>query len=196
MKTVFVPVIAAMVVSLAAALSTDSAAPTLDPSSITITPGPGMPSLESLNLTVADLLSTAADFLNSDSRLVDRSLQTRRVICNLSSGSNDNYLAPMASALACQLYLIQLNTHNCEAHTASSFCSISVAGSATEVWGSTAVNGYASSYCRDVAYAVGQVRGQCVVHTISGKEVVRGSEFARGNGNLLVHLSGNLTITS
>jgi hypothetical protein len=84
---------------------------TFDPSTVTITPGPGLPSLESLNLTVADLLSSEVRPSVSGAGTGSSPSVRRRYYCG-NSGLGPHYLVN-----ACYNYLQALGNTACVVST-------------------------------------------------------------------------------
>ncbi|KAF8838063.1 hypothetical protein BDN67DRAFT_982806 [Paxillus ammoniavirescens] len=168
------PLFAASLCALASAVV---AVPATTPSYPELIPGPGMPSLASLNLTTADLhamgpppsLTERAAGAELDPELKKRYTS---VCQTYSTGGVDN-------VIACFNYLNSIGNNACGVSGDNVvFCTAGDAG----VSGSNVSGGpSASSACRDVATAVQWIFTYCNV----GGEV-GGSDAAYGNGDLIV----------
>lgn len=149
--------------------------------SITIEPGPGLPSLESLNLTVADIVG----------RIEKRmSLEKRADWCQ----NPQQYPIGYYGAKACYEYLLGLDTTPCSLVQMANpgvwmntFCtgSDNTGGNIAVIAGASVGGGYQSSYRKHVAHAVREVMVGC---PWSGNSnwIRRGEHKAYGNGNLIV----------
>ncbi|CAN8101007.1 unnamed protein product [Discula destructiva] len=142
---------------------------------ITITPAPGLPSVESLGLTMEDL--NDPDFMAKNG--LNRRVAVRETdftpICD-----NGNPQDTVAGAQACMNYLAALGTTACVVSGYNVvFCR---ASDGSDVGGSNISGGSsASSYCSDVA-----IGGQWVINNCQVNGYVEGSQAANGNGNLIV----------
>ena len=160
------------------------------PEQIQVVPGPGLPSLKSLNLTTVDLIQQA--YLKLDSN--PAGTLGRRAFCD-----NTGPLAYRLSAGACASYLEALGDTMCRVEppylNTVVMCSAQVGGSFDNfirVIGSNYLNAFppaaVQSYCRHVALAVWYTEAACVANSNWMKS---GQEFAYGNGNLAVRVIGN-----
>lgn len=157
---------------------------------IFIEPGPGLPSLESLGITPAELyamtMEYSAELLASSkpvARFVDR--------CTTPSSHPHSQLAGWHNAVACGQYLDNLGTTPCVTSGGQGGVVMCKAdGYPGEV--SATVRGYSigdpsiprQSYCRDVASAVFWVVNHCPYHCYDNKCGIGGEAAAYGNGDL------------
>lgn len=160
-----------------AGLSCASPAPSTDGIAQVI-PGDGMPSLESLNLTSADL--------NDPNFLANFYLPDESDTVAVSDAAGNCHVAmrygSTKGAKACKNYLIAAGTKECATHRHSAgdlYSAVFCTADGTAVSGVSTHK--ASSYCRDVATGVEWVIKKCAEF---GK--VRGQQAAGGNGNLIV----------
>ncbi|KAK5656673.1 hypothetical protein OQA88_4653 [Cercophora sp. LCS_1] len=180
---------------------------------LVVTPGPGMPSLESLGITLADLsddawlqANTPVTFkaIVSDRAEANDSLHNDVAVKQTSPGSTrlhrrwgcENY-GPFykPSARACQAYLEALGTWPCNVGPCPSYTVMCQAGSGSQyaqVIGcgcATFPSCSASSYCMHVAHAVGVAINNCPVNGQPDWSRY-GYETAWGNGNFWVDTWG------
>ncbi|KAK4445131.1 hypothetical protein QBC34DRAFT_473017 [Podospora aff. communis PSN243] len=165
--------------------------PDIDLGNTTITPGLGLPSLESLGVTVAELVEEAFREIHDETAAAAAAAPTlsrRAAVCR-HAFSNMVY---RASALACAGYLDRLGTTPCWVPDSwalphgqhSRFCTANVGGFHDPVL----ISGYGryqstSSHCYHVAHAVRVVESGCAW---SDFFQYAGHENAWGNGNLEV----------
>ncbi|KAK4448736.1 hypothetical protein QBC34DRAFT_426176 [Podospora aff. communis PSN243] len=153
-------------------LGTPVAAPSFIPpeiniQNISIIPGPGLPSLESLNITAAELVEEAFCKIHDEGPPSDLS---RRVMCPY-KGRDTVY---RAATLSCAGYLERRETAPCHVPLtdknsgSSNFCWVNIDG---------------NSYCMHVAHTVRVVDSACAANSLWGRP---GSEYAWGNGDLEV----------
>jgi len=156
----------------------------------TITPGPGLPSLESLNLTMADLLDPDFNAKHGIIPSVPRAddITARAAAANAVCQGDWGVIA---GAQACINYLNSIPTQNCVADPIGRYCNANDAYG-TVVYGLANNRPSASSFCRDVACAVQDVINHCSQINPSGCNPVGGHQFACGNGDLGVFVAGNL----
>ncbi|KAK4442650.1 hypothetical protein QBC34DRAFT_387083 [Podospora aff. communis PSN243] len=169
--------------------------PRITADDIQFTPGPGLPSLESLNLTAVELVEKALLEIERNEPVGPEpspaSRLTRRAATCWAPPAGSFY---RSAALACANYLDALGNTPCELfpshpsqYYSSVFCSITIGGdpyNRATVEGINPVgNFYTQSYCRHVAHAVRLVEWDC---RISVLRATNGHEFAYGNGNLQV----------
>ncbi|KAH8647883.1 hypothetical protein BX600DRAFT_518291 [Xylariales sp. PMI_506] len=148
---------------------------------ISITPGPGLPSLESLGLTIEQI--NDPNFISK--RAIEGAAALPVVprfdpICNNGLAADS-----IAGGQACVNYLYALGTTSCAITNYNGvFC---VASDGSKVGGS-AIPGSAASFCSDVA-----IGGQWVIDNCNeGNGYVEGSQAANGNGDLIVTLAADL----
>ncbi|KAK4129770.1 hypothetical protein N657DRAFT_640434 [Parathielavia appendiculata] len=185
------------------------------PNAIHITPGPGLPTLESLGLTPEQLYKMTVDYLAEDNGtpsgpgpgLAKRWTDTCHTADYQGYGPDGRMIAPdgrmlrpagLQNLAACNIYLQRLDTTRCvvgpiggEATfmcTANSFAGEPPAYIAG--WGLGSIGGYVSSYCRDVAAAVYRVGTACPYYCKSGKCGKSAVMAAQGNGDLIVEIAG------
>ncbi|KAJ7923651.1 hypothetical protein B0H13DRAFT_1979748 [Mycena leptocephala] len=137
-----------------------------------VVPGPGLPSLESLGLTSADLYKTVPT-------TAERSIEARfPLMCGQVPPA-----CKVADAVACYNFLKALGTKACTVTgDNTAFCH---AGGCNWVGSSLSGTGSDSSFCRDVAAG-----GKKVIDSCQGNGFVDGSNAAGGNGFLAVTISG------
>ncbi|KAF9259945.1 hypothetical protein L218DRAFT_1055494 [Marasmius fiardii PR-910] len=136
-----------------------------------VIPGPGLPSLESLGLTSADL------YARTLTELEMRSLMARfPLMCN------EVPKCSVGDAVACYNYLNALGHQACTVNGENvTFCT---AGGCHWFGSNISGGGSASSYCSDVA-----IGGNVVINNCQGGGQVSGANAANGNGNLVVTIS-------
>ncbi|RDL35472.1 uncharacterized protein BP5553_07403 [Venustampulla echinocandica] len=155
------------------------AAPVVEATLVEVIPGPGMPSLASLNLTSAQLY--AMDPLS-------HGLDARGA--NIEEKCFNFDLAPRTQVSACKSYLTALGKTMCGVHAPAgvhgfyqAFCQAGKAMIYGANWGPT---DFAGSYCSDVALAIGYLLRDCGAN---GGDIA-GQIAANGNGALLVSVVG------
>lgn len=161
------------------------------PDDLFVVPGPGLPSLESMGVTPADLVEIARNYdyssipLDYESEnkatVAVRALEARAAVCNTSG--LDVYIP---STQACLGFLLNLDRQACVAPTNGIVMCYSGSGSQRSTITGRAIGGSStSSWFRHVAYAVEQVWSTCRSSTQWHR---KGYEFAYGNGNLRVNV--------
>ena len=153
------------------------------PSPVKIQPGPGLPSLESLNLTVEDLLRR--DFSGADNPTSLDRRQARQGCGSLFDTPTNTGLSD--DALACINYLLALDTQDCAASPAerSIFCT----SGNTVIQGVSQTGKTTQSWCKHVAEGARWIYNNC--HAWDGnRNHVSGNAPAFGNGNMMVALYG------
>ncbi|KAF9564235.1 hypothetical protein CPC08DRAFT_789407 [Agrocybe pediades] len=154
-----------------------SAAPAAD-ATVEIIPGPGLPSLQSLGLTSADIFRMSAERSVTARNEVETSL-TKRIdtTCQNIAG----HTVSAANAAACVTFLRNLGTQACGVNGDNViFCQ---AGDAA-IGGSNVSGGpSASSFCSDVAIGAQNILNAC---TMSNGQV---EGFAAANGNSFLVVS-------
>ncbi|EAU89072.1 hypothetical protein CC1G_11912 [Coprinopsis cinerea okayama7 len=122
-----------------------------------VTPGPGLPSLESLNLTSADLCKPPEEFIASLGEVEEEPRLAKRYTpwCGGSS------VVTLSNALSCYNYLYALGDTACVVPPSGSrFCTAS--GWLPAAWYGTSVDGTTTqSTCRDVARGGAWVINNC-----------------------------------
>ncbi|KAH8106140.1 hypothetical protein BXZ70DRAFT_1004419 [Cristinia sonorae] len=142
-----------------------------------VIPGPGLPSLESLGLTSADLYS-GTSVASLDARDELSSEFTR--VCN----DNGCGRVPRADAQACVNFLRNLGTTACVVgQTSTVMCT---AGRAVVTGTNLSGQSSVSSFCQDVATGAQNVVTFCA----DSNGLVAGADAAFGNGNLIVSIEG------
>ncbi|KAM3511614.1 hypothetical protein MY11210_004768 [Beauveria gryllotalpidicola] len=137
-----------------------------------VIPGPGLPSLEELGLTSAELYQLPVPKLPSADH-------TMSALYNPVCGPQDSRYTNVNGIIACYHYLNNLGTQDCKIDRETShFC---YAGDAT-VLGQARYWQGASSHCRDVAGAVLWT----IDHCTRPDQSCAGIQAANGNGDLLV----------
>jgi len=135
-----------------------------------VIPGPGLPSLASLNLTSAELyervptkaqLSTLATQFN--------------LLCNVPGPD-----CPVANAVACSNFLFALGQQACSVSGNVVFCT----AGGCNWFGSSLDGSVASSFCSDVS-----IGGNVIIDDCQSNGLVVGANAANGNGNLIVTIS-------
>ncbi|KAF9564236.1 hypothetical protein CPC08DRAFT_705406 [Agrocybe pediades] len=155
-----------------------SAVPTAD--TVEIIPGPGVPSLQSLGLTSAEIFRMSAERSVTARNEVETSL-TKRIATTCQNIAGHTVSA--ANAAACVTFLRNLGTQPCGVSGDNIiFCQ---AGDAA-IWGSNVGGGPsgASSFCSDVAIGAQNILNAC---TMSNGQV-EGFAAANGNGDLVVSI--------
>ncbi|KAG2008016.1 hypothetical protein CC2G_013491 [Coprinopsis cinerea AmutBmut pab1-1] len=159
-----------------------------------IVPGPGLPSLASLNLTSADLCKSPEEFRATflgESELADA--EPKKLVkrytpwCNSGSPRLD-----VAKAQGCYNYLYALGSTTCHVPpTGSRFCH-SASGSKDVAWYGTSGNGWSTqSTCREVAMGGQWVLDNCLVYITSPFIMYyldEGANAAWDNENLIVRI--------
>ncbi|KAK4444803.1 hypothetical protein QBC34DRAFT_473971 [Podospora aff. communis PSN243] len=152
---------------------------------IQFTPGPGLPSLESLNLTALDLANAAFDQIEAETSTTPSNPLTRRAAECLVGDPRTVY---RASALGCANYLDALGNTPCQLYPegnkwGSVFCQMTIGGdypfNLAVIVGTSNIN--TQSYCRHVAHAVRVAEDQCKIGVL---RMHVGYENAYGNGHL------------
>ncbi|KAH9219278.1 hypothetical protein DL95DRAFT_457728 [Leptodontidium sp. 2 PMI_412] len=147
-----------------------------------VVPGPGLPSIASLNITSAELFAMPDPpeprFSKSNFPLAKRSPK-----CLPAS-----FQCSIPAAVACYNYLNNLGTTACAANghytEGGGITVCSVSGCRVRI-GNTGPSENAASYCRDVAYSVSTVAYQCQTRNdFAGA----GEDVAWENGDLRVFL--------
>jgi len=137
-----------------------------------VIPGPGLPSLASLNLTSAELYERVP---------TDEQLSTLKARFNLQCGF-PGPACPVANAVACFNFLNALGHQACGVNGDNvMFCT---AGGCN--WFGSNISGgpSASSFCSDVA-----IGGDSIINQCQSGGTVCGATAANGNGNLVVTIS-------
>ncbi|EAU89023.1 hypothetical protein CC1G_09992 [Coprinopsis cinerea okayama7 len=158
-----------------------------------IIPGPGLPSLASLNLTSADLCKSPEEFQMERYGYVDPQLAGS--ISKLSSRQTtgpwcgSRTISP-SKAKYCYNYLYSLGNTACAVGPlyGARFCT---AGGGNDVaWYGNSLNAQRSeSPCRDVARGGQWVLDNCVIHNSPlGRLQQEGSNFAAGSTNIVVRI--------
>jgi len=141
-----------------------------------IIPGRGLPSLESLGLTSADLYERGMPALargNDGLDLESFSLAKRAATCETFS------VAPLNDVMACFNFLNSIGTHSCSVNGDNAlFCH---AGQAVITGSNVSGTGNAASLCSDVALGLKAILATC---NVGGQ--VGGNNAANGNGFLTV----------
>ncbi|KAK4454858.1 hypothetical protein QBC34DRAFT_464731 [Podospora aff. communis PSN243] len=162
----------------------------INPSDVQITPGEGLPSLESLGITTADLHDNVLQQFNTtpDSTSTLSLLRPRALEC-INSGPFFRILAAY-----CTAYLEQLGNTPCVVTGAACtiMCVARSGADAAYVGGRYMPEGITTdttqSYCRHVAHASRMVTDNCLINIVKSN---RGREYAYGNGHFLVGVSGH-----
>ncbi|KAK5653802.1 hypothetical protein OQA88_7960 [Cercophora sp. LCS_1] len=151
-----------------------------------VTPAPGLPSLESLGITAADLFDD--EWLNDNAPSVfnatgGSSIHRRAADCGIGGG----LLFYKPAARACAAYLDQLGTTMCvaPAYPASVTMCSAGSGTSTATVGGTGRGGTHASWCTHVSYAAQAVIASCGVNADWANW---GFEYAWGNGNLEIYV--------
>jgi hypothetical protein len=167
----------------------------------TVTPGPGLPSLESLGITSENLYDEAWIAQNAPSVLNSTLLKPRSASSSSSPASPlhrraswcSNSSAYMPSARACLAYLDRLGTTQCTTNVIcptrnpTIFCS----SECFWIWGcGRAGRQPESSYCTHVASGGQVILRDCPPWNESTDYRGGGEDVAWGNGNLLVGIWG------
>ena len=160
-------------------------------------PSPGMPSLESLGLSAADLFNkTWVDELFKDTpnpvaTTSNNGTFSASWVASCDRDSRD--LAPVNAIRACAAYLWALNRQACvgKNHPVQ-FVKMREGNYHAVVHGISVRSGPATSYCRDCASPVYWVADHCVAGC-DPPCVAGGSEAAYGNGDLIMVVSGNFS---
>jgi len=137
-----------------------------------VIPGPGLPSLASLNLTSAELYERVP---------TDEQLSILTAQFDLQCGF-PGPTCPLANAVACFNFLDALGQQACTVNGENvMFCT---AGGCN--WFGSNISGgpSASSFCSDVA-----IGGDVVINSCQSGGTVCGANAANGNGNLIVTIS-------
>ncbi|KAK6330406.1 hypothetical protein TWF696_003503 [Orbilia brochopaga] len=156
-------------------------APEVDYASILI-PGPGLPSVKELGLTNADLTKPLPTGVELNNGIEERSANPGKELfkrydpfCGIADrgGCNAN------DAAACFNYLRNLNERRCEVSGVIRMCVVG----RCQWYGRSFGKGFASSFCRDVAWG-----GKWVLDNCNRGGRISGSNAAGGNGNLVVDI--------
>ncbi|KAK4449654.1 hypothetical protein QBC34DRAFT_404582 [Podospora aff. communis PSN243] len=157
---------------------------------IQFTPGHGLPSLESLNLTAVELVEQALIEIENEEKGAVASPGaigplTRRSALFCGSGKDTLY---RASTRACGNYLNALGNTPCVVRQRACFCLITIGQGghydAVQIEGIKWADALeVSSYCRHVAHAVYVQEEACKENTL---RMWRGREAAYGNAGLMV----------
>jgi hypothetical protein len=172
-------------------------------------PGPGMPSLESLGLTVADLFNkTWVDSLFKDT---PNPFAPNAATARALPATNNNNGQPgsvsrrwddicdrdgrdygtVNAVRACAAYLWALNAQWCEAgNTAVEMVRMREGNYETYVHGISVRPGSSRSFCRDCSAGVYWVADSCVAGCDGDLCAAAGSAAAGGNGDLVLVVSG------
>lgn len=180
-----------MMISLSFAAPSESKL-NISPEKPMVYPGPGLPSLESLGLTSANLFDNG--FMKAYLANITTDTGTKRSEANTASSQeqilqcqSEYGFATQSGATACVNYLTALGTQECVAPATANgvnFCYTVNDGITSYISG---YNG-AQSYCRDVATGAAEVVFKC-----SGCEpncLSAGANAAYGNGDLTVLVWG------
>jgi hypothetical protein len=166
---------------------------TATPEPFEVLPGPGMPSLESLGITSADLFNTTfVDELLAPLRATAAE-ETSSISRRWTDQCDRDPRGPTGGVLACAAYLVALNTRDCTAtNTVRRMCTSNADGFTAIVEGISIKVGSTRSYCRDAAQGVYWVANRCtILHPAFGIHIAAGAAAAYGNGDLIMIVSGN-----
>ncbi|KAK1689301.1 hypothetical protein BDP55DRAFT_765601 [Colletotrichum godetiae] len=133
------------------------------------------------NLTPSEAVEAWRESVNateSDGTTPTNSMIQKRVSCNTIAGTE----ASVPDAVSCINDLARKGSQACVVGGVSVFCLIGNAQITGVKGGTNAAT--TSSACNDVARAGGLIMDSCT----RADNTVQGSEFAWGNGNLLVHI--------
>ncbi|KAF2132495.1 hypothetical protein P153DRAFT_308806 [Dothidotthia symphoricarpi CBS 119687] len=136
-----------------------------------VVPGPGLPSLESLGLTTAQLYEMPVP---------EKSALPSKVRRAGTCGPGSAY-TNVNGIIACYNYLNGLGTANCAVPGKGVTNHMCSSGDAV-ITGQSLAGGGTSSYCRDVAAAVLWTINSCT----RSDQTCAGAQFAGGNGDLSV----------
>lgn len=170
------------------------------PEHIQIVPGPGLPSLESFNITAVDLVKQAYTELKDEAQSSNSTstLQRRALICD------NGPLAYRLSVRACASYLETLGNTMCRVEApaypgqvpAVAMCTAKIGAPSENFIVVTGSNYYTGnppmavqSYCRHVARTLGTIEAGCAVNSNWMKSWSQ--EYAYGNGYLMVRVLGS-----
>lgn len=167
---------------------------------ITVTPGPGLPSLESLNLTVASLAANIPNTLQIfEERYQDINqgslLQKRKAACF----PELNQFMPRRLVEYCVEYLHTQGDITCKIeHNRKVFCTTTDKDKHTiQVVGIAEATDHEKAPCKDVSWAVFNVLQDCKSTSPTGKDVVAsGDEYAYRNGHFRVSVFGDTPLNA
>ncbi|KFX86890.1 hypothetical protein V495_05253 [Pseudogymnoascus sp. VKM F-4514 (FW-929)] len=143
-----------------------------------VVPGPGLPSLQELGITSAELYKIGRPDSSADDSVKTSSIEARfEPKCGPSEAAYTN----VNDVIACYNYLKKLGTKKCSVPDNFGIAHFCTAGNA-EVTGQSLKSKGTSSYCRDVATAV----LWSVDHCTRPDKSVAGFNAAGGNGDLIV----------
>ncbi|KAG2008049.1 hypothetical protein CC2G_013520 [Coprinopsis cinerea AmutBmut pab1-1] len=163
-----------------------------------VVPGPGLPSLASLNLTSADLCKSPEEFqmslygqVESPSSAQDSANDEKQLVKRYTPWCSGTHIsAPYAAS--CFNYLYALGSTACEVPrgVVSRFCHSTGSGSNVAWYGSTIDGLYSSSTCMDVARGGEWVFWNCIASAPgAGPQFIReGANAAWGNARLAVRI--------
>ncbi|KAG2008020.1 hypothetical protein CC2G_013494 [Coprinopsis cinerea AmutBmut pab1-1] len=160
-----------------------------------IIPGPGLPSLASLNLTSADLCKPPQEFIasfNSRFESVEAdssSSSSTRLVKRYTPWCNTTPLV-FTYAQGCYNYLYALGSTTCHVPSSGSrFCHSSAQTGNVAWYGGSANGASTSSTCRDVARGGEWVLDNCQGYVPGGYHFLyEGANAAWGNANLIVRI--------
>jgi hypothetical protein len=137
-------------------LTSVTAAPAAS-NAIQVVPGPGLPSLESLGITSADLFDkNFKPIIQSDNKLPAAKLFKRQSPASCQT----DYQATRGNAIACRNYLIQTGTYTCS--SGDSYATLCTAGDAEIVgWNYYDIAGGVQTSCSDAAVAASWIIDNC-----------------------------------
>jgi hypothetical protein len=159
----------------------------INPDELTIEIAPGLPSLESLNITIADLLDPA--YLTKRGFVSEEKYELDKRVDPACHGYTRAQGAELNLAYGCYNYLFSLGQTSCQAGTSWVYmCRLTNGDDVGAISGKAIDASSAASYCRDVAVGSNWVIENCQVGSNTGV-YVSGTNAANGNGNLLVALS-------
>ncbi|KAH8722345.1 hypothetical protein GQ44DRAFT_711937 [Phaeosphaeriaceae sp. PMI808] len=136
-----------------------------------VIPGPGLPSLESLNLTSADLYAMA---------LPEKSKDEMSVLFDARCGPSEATYAPVNDGIACYNYLRSLGTTRCGVRGPGIPVTEMCRSGRAHVIAQSLTQRDESSYCSDVAQGLLWVFDHC---TRNNRGDVAGFNSPNGNGN-------------
>ncbi|KAK4151756.1 hypothetical protein C8A00DRAFT_35566 [Chaetomidium leptoderma] len=188
------------IVLLAVALASTAMGSSAKPEAFKVIPGPGMPSLESIGLTSADLFNkTFVDELLAPPPFLLRTQSSSsekpagRLLRRWTSRCDEAPPFGINEGInACAAYLSALRTTDCLAgNKPVTMCTSLARGFETHVRGISIRPGSATSYCRDAALGVSWVPKNCKPGCEGDYCYSAGSAAANGNGDLIMLVEGN-----
>ncbi|EAU87832.1 hypothetical protein CC1G_01479 [Coprinopsis cinerea okayama7 len=156
-----------------------------------VVPGPGLPSLESLNFTSRDLVVRALERIErSKEAQEDRERSSSFTKRYTPTCDWHQYLISMPNAWACHEYLHSIGSVTCAVPSSGSRFCHTVSGNADVAWYGR-VNGvsYTQSSCANVANGGVWVLNNCILTAFPSIPVLNeGTNAAWGNENLIVEI--------